>query len=189
VAIREKEKGGQGHLPVIALTALAMKGDRERCMAAGMDGYLSKPIRPQELDEVLDDYVARLGDNRAPAALTLRDPIMWVDEAELMHRLSGDYALLAELAEIFRDDYPRQLSLAYQAVEEKDAERLRRVGHTLRGALANLGAMGPCVTAERVEKIGESGDFSLAGPALTQLERELSCVLASLESIGQEVPQ
>jgi CheY-like chemotaxis protein len=59
VAIREKEKTRGNHLPVIALTAHAMKGDQERCLAAGMDGYLSKPIRPQELDEFLEKYVAR----------------------------------------------------------------------------------------------------------------------------------
>jgi CheY-like chemotaxis protein len=59
IAIREKEKGGANHLPVIALTAHAMKGDQERCMQAGMDGYLSKPVRAQELDELLDKHVAR----------------------------------------------------------------------------------------------------------------------------------
>jgi len=58
-AIREKERTNGNHQPVIALTAHAMKGDQERCLNAGMDGYLSKPIRPQELDEILDKYVAK----------------------------------------------------------------------------------------------------------------------------------
>lgn len=70
-AIRKKEELSGNHQAVVALTAHAMKGDQERCLAAGMDGYLSKPIRPQELDAILESYVAR----RREIANTHRTPV------------------------------------------------------------------------------------------------------------------
>jgi two-component system, sensor histidine kinase and response regulator len=175
--IREQEKGTGNHLPIVALTAHAMQGDRERFLAAGMDGYISKPIRPMVLDEILDGFVTIAGGplNRLPAEV--------VNEAELLERVDGDLALLRELTEIFSKSYPAQLSLLHQALAEKNAEKVNRVGHELRGALANLAAAGPCGTAATMEEMASAHDFSRAASALDQLEQELGSVLLALEAL------
>jgi two-component system, sensor histidine kinase and response regulator len=183
--LREKEKRTGRHQPVVAMTALVMKGDRERCLAAGMDGYLAKPIRPQELDQVLDAHVPR---HHAVTSSSLRLQIgdNAVDIDDLLGRVDGDRAFLLELVEIFRADYPKQIEIARKALAQKDAIGVKRAGHTLRGALANLAARNACSMAEALETIGDSGDFALVESALMQLENEMGRVARSLDGLCQE---
>jgi CheY-like chemotaxis protein len=182
--LRAKEKGTGRHQPVVAMTALVMKGDRERCLEAGMDGYLAKPIRPQELDQILDGYLAQ-GDVASPFRQTsMREES--VDFEELLDRVDGDKVFLAELLEIFRADYPKQIRAGRSALAQKNAVGVKRAGHALRGALANLGARQACGIAEELEAIGDSGDLTLAEAALMQLERELLRVATSVDSVCQE---
>jgi CheY-like chemotaxis protein len=164
------------------MTALVMKGDRERCIAAGMDGYLSKPIRPQELDAVLDSYQAKGTAVRAPSASQETSVLT----QELLERIDGDRVLLAELLELFRTDYPGQIRTARKAVKEGDAARLQKVGHNLRGALANLAAPIASGIAGELEATGRTGDLASAGTRVTELEAELSRVIEALEGICQE---
>jgi two-component system sensor histidine kinase/response regulator len=106
--LRRREKLSGLHTPVVAMTALAMKGDKERCLQAGMDGYLSKPVRPQELDSILEVYISQ----RKSGASEPKDALdSCLNEEELLQRVDGDRAFLAELAEIFRGDYPKQIRL------------------------------------------------------------------------------
>ncbi len=183
--LREKEKGTGCRQPVVAMTALVMKGDRERCLAAGMDGYLAKPIRPQELDEVLDAHVPRLhAVTSSSPQLPIADNAVDIDD--LLARVDGDRVFLLELVEIFRADYPKQIQTARKALAQKDAIGVKRAGHTLRGALANLAARNACSMAEALETIGGSGDFALVEPALMQLENEMGRVARSLDGLCQE---
>jgi two-component system, sensor histidine kinase and response regulator len=183
--LREKEKISGHYQAVVAMTALVMKGDRERCMAAGMDGYLTKPIRPQELDDVLDCYVAK---ERVQVSVTEASDLLEesVHKDELLERIDGDYAFLAELLEIFRGDYPGQIQSARQAVMEGDAAALQRVGHALKGALGNLGASIASRIAGELESIGKSGDIALVGTRVTELEKELLRVIETLEGMCLE---
>ena len=166
------------------MTALVMKGDRERCLEAGMDGYLAKPIRPQELDEVLDAHVPRGRAAASPPRFPTADNL--VDTEDLLARVDGDRIFLSELVEIFRADYPKQVKAARTALGKRDAIGVKRAGHTLRGALANLGARNACSMAEALEIIGGSGDFALVESALIELEDEMGQVAAALEGLCQE---
>jgi two-component system, sensor histidine kinase and response regulator len=184
--LREKEKSSGQHQAVVAMTALVMKGDRERCMTAGMDGYLSKPIRQQELDDVLDTYLAL---DRPNPFLSKPDdlPETSVCVEELLERIDGDRGFLSELLVLFLGDYPGQIQSARQAIANNDAAELQRVGHALKGALGNLAAPIASGIAGELESMGRSGNISLAGARIDELEEELKRVIETLEEMSLEV--
>jgi two-component system, sensor histidine kinase and response regulator len=191
--LREKEKATGQHQAVIAMTALVMKGDRERCIAAGMDGYLSKPIRPLELDDVLESFMAL--DRSAPPvpeAHSAEPPAskgasVCVDE--LLERIGGDRTFLGELLELFRADYPGQVQAARDAVANNDALSLQKVGHALKGALGNLAASKAAKIASELEAIGRAGEIEQGETKVAELERELTAVIEVLEGLCLETVQ
>jgi two-component system, sensor histidine kinase and response regulator len=183
--LREKEKESGHRQPVIAMTALVMKGDRERCIDAGMDGYLSKPIRPQELDEVLDNYSTRdrEGSSGSESAVPVEPPVV---AADLLERIDGDLSLLSELLELFRTDYLGQIRALRVAIENRDAATLQRVGHALKGALGNLSAPIASRIAGELESMGKSGETTLAGSRVKDLDDEAGRVIQALECLCME---
>jgi two-component system, sensor histidine kinase and response regulator len=195
--LREREKLSGLHQPIVAMTALVMKGDRERCLAAGMDAFLSKPIRPQELDDVLDSYTAQLSESITESSeiassdsssAQILAPIL---TADLLERIDGDRVLLSELLDLLREDSSRQLHTAQLAIDVNDAATLQSVGHALKGALANLAAPTAAAIAGELESIGKagvkSGSLTGAQASLSQLERELARAIEALEALCMEV--
>jgi len=184
-ALRQREQATGEHQPVVAMTALAMKGDRERCIAAGMDGYLSKPIRPQELDEMLDSYLALEREERpAPEGTAVVEDSVCAEE--LLERVDGDRSFLAELLELFRGDYPVQVRKAREAVVNDDATGVQQAAHALKGALKNLAAPAAADLAAELEAMGKSGDISLAAGKVMALEVEVARVVEALEALCME---
>ena len=186
--LREQEKSTGKHQPVIAMTALAMSGDRERCMAVGMDGYLSKPIRPLELDEVLDSFLVPK-EELSTESQTNPIPDGSVEVIQLLDRLDDDRALLAELLEIFRREYPENVQSAQQAIDARRPADLQRAGHTLKGALGNLSATHASALAAELEIMGRASDLTRAQAVLDRLVPELGNVIRSLESLCPVVAQ
>ena len=168
VQIRAWEKQTGGHVPIVAMTAYAMKGDRENCLAAGMDGYVAKPIHPREVLRAIAELVA----NRPPAAPP-PPPAPAVakvlDKAEALERLAGDRDLLRSLVNIYIETTPGQLDELRQAVLRRDAPTIRRLAHTLKGAVGNFGQGTAWQAALRLESIGRDGNLADAEPAAIAL--------------------
>jgi two-component system, sensor histidine kinase and response regulator len=169
-AIRAAENGNGQRVPIIAMTAHAMKGDHERCLEAGMDGYVSKPIRPEKLYEAIQ------------AALGKTLPtIESADRAVSADLDDHDAELAPEVAEAFLEEAPRLLKAIRCALTEgKAAGELASAAHALKGAAAQVGASAVSLAAATLEARGRAGDLKDAPRVLAQLQTALDRFLSRL---------
>jgi CheY-like chemotaxis protein len=184
IRAREATHPGGRCVPIVALTAFAMKGDRERCLAAGMDDYLTKPIRRDQLVAILARFP---GEASGPAEAEKAGPAL--DEAAVLAYVGGDRKLLGELLGIFLEDSPGQLQALRDAVVGTDPAALMRAAHTLSGSLRVLRAAGALALVEPLEALGREGRLEGAAALLARLEPELERVRgAAIEASAAATP-
>ncbi len=171
--IRERERGTGQHMKIIAMTAHAMKGDRERCLAAGMDAYLSKPIKVSELDKTILELSAQVESSSAHDLF---------DFEKAVAALGGDEELLREVVTLFLQHGPQMLKELRAAVDEgKDVESQRKA-HSLKGALLCLGADRVVSIAQAVENQAASGQWIALGESLSTLEEQMDRLVRILSN-------
>jgi CheY-like chemotaxis protein/HPt (histidine-containing phosphotransfer) domain-containing protein len=208
-AIRDRERATGKHIPIVALTAHAMKGDRERCLEAGMDGYVAKPVRKDELLTTLTRLVGPTG-GAAPRSTaggqgyregpnekrssTAKLPVISTrttvgsgfDLQIALARVEGDRELLRKMVRAFAAQADKLLAEIHTAVARGDAAALERAAHKLKGSLGNFGARSAAEKALRLEILGRGGDLTGADVASAELEQEIGGVRGALIAWSEE---
>ncbi|HLY59380.1 MAG TPA: PAS domain S-box protein [Terriglobia bacterium] len=181
--IRAREITTGNHLPIIAMTARAMKGDRERCLNAGMDGYVSKPIKIVDLLAAIETAMSR---NRVRPAALVR-PGEFFGRTELLAHLDGDEDLLAEVTAIFLQNCPENMGNLRLAIARADPKSLELAAHALKGSVSNFGAELAVHAAQQLETMGREKNLRGAGEVLAILEEQVNLLNISLADIKRGV--
>ena len=187
--IREMESSTSGHVPIIAMTAHAMKGDRERCLEAGMDDYVPKPISSETLLNAINALVNQPSEgdivsNPEDSNQGVGTPLF--DKEALLKAFDNDWDFFMEVVDMFVADYPQMMADIKQAIDHQDAPKLERTAHALKGMLGNFQVEPSVEKAFALEKLGRSQTFDSAAATYDSLADDLARLEEVFVKMSQE---
>jgi CheY-like chemotaxis protein len=188
-AIRHAELGGAMHIPIVAMTARAMAGDRESCLAAGMDAYVAKPISAAELITTIESIASGPPAIDADGVDPTEAPVVpdgsgVMDRSALLERYAEHRGLLFEIAGLFRAEAPQRIAALKEALARGDAGALGSAAHALRGSAGNFMATETVDAALSVEMAADNGDLILADSLVDALTRSVGRLTGELDEMS-----
>jgi PAS domain S-box-containing protein len=183
--IRAREKAVGGRVPIVAVTANALSGERQRCLAAGMDEYLAKPIRGAELFPLIERLVGGGAEGAASPESAAEEPADWL---ATLTGMGFEPGAIARLTRTFLDTVPPRLILLRQALAEGNALQVQMTAHSLKGSLAVFGAKEATETAQRLEALGQQQRLEGGNEVLTELDARVGPLLEAMQAYARSSP-
>jgi len=182
MAIRAAEAVTGKHVPIVAMTAHAMKGDREKCLSAGMDGYLSKPIRIDELKQAISEVDKKRNTGQSPE----QDSFQAIGQLELLlDSVMGDRTLLVEMAELWLADSEKQEKQIREGLDSGDAMMVQSAAHALKGSVGTFQACAAQEAAKQLEMSAKDADLAGARKAFESLSTQIDLVRQDLRRLAR----